>query len=304
MKKTTSLIIYSTAIIANFVLTSSLPVLSQSPTGSPSPGPARDNRQSLQDRIERERRDALQKAGQPVAEAFSALEETRMAINALDQKDNQQATQALERAIGKLEIVLSKYPNLALVPIVVETNVFDLIADDKTIKSVTDQVHSLINNQEYQAARRLLRNFVSEITVSSMSLPMATYPDAIRQAAKLIGQNKTQDAKILLLVALHSIVVTEAAIPLPIIRAEALIDESNQMLNQRNPDRKKVSSLVDEASHQLTLTEEFGYAKKQDLADLRSELKQLRENIDRNKDDKGLIVKIRQSLEALRKKIK
>jgi hypothetical protein len=46
-------------------------------------------------------------------DAQAALEETRNALDALDKGDKQAALAALERATGKLDMVVARDPNLA-----------------------------------------------------------------------------------------------------------------------------------------------------------------------------------------------
>ena len=60
-------------------------------------------------------------------DAVSALQETENALAALDKKDAKAATAALERATGKLEIVLARNPNRALAPVDVSVVSYDVL---------------------------------------------------------------------------------------------------------------------------------------------------------------------------------
>jgi hypothetical protein len=61
-----------------------------------------------------------------IDEAVSALAETNNAVRALEKKRPEDALAALERASGKLNIVLARDPKLALAPIDVDVTLYDV----------------------------------------------------------------------------------------------------------------------------------------------------------------------------------
>ena len=73
--------------------------------------------------------------GQLVQEAVAALRETQNALTAIDQNKTGDAIAALERATGKLEIVLARTPDLALAPVDVSVTTQDVLG---TIQGVED----------------------------------------------------------------------------------------------------------------------------------------------------------------------
>ena len=58
-----------------------------------------------------------QERGNLLKDAQAALEETRNALAALDRNDKSAALAALERASGKLDLVVARDPHLALAPV-------------------------------------------------------------------------------------------------------------------------------------------------------------------------------------------
>jgi hypothetical protein len=60
--------------------------------------------------------------GTLLKEAVFALDETQAAISAIDAGNNQEAIDALARATGKLEIILTREPNLALAPVAIRSS--------------------------------------------------------------------------------------------------------------------------------------------------------------------------------------
>lgn len=259
------------------------------------------SRQIANDRIEQETTQGGRFA--PVAEAVTAVEETRKAVIFLDQKNTAEAKAALERALGRTEIVLGAHPDVALVPVSVTVAVIDTEVDDATIKRFTSEVKDLVDDNRFQAARLLLRDLASEIDITTANLPIATYPDAIRSAARLIEQNKIVEAKSQLLTALHSLAIVETIVPLPILRAQALIDEATQLASDPKANKDEAMRLLDDADRQLSYAEKIGYgSKKQEFADVQKSIKEAKQQIEKGQDSKGLLAKLKGSLQKMKER--
>src|SRR5689334_20725491 len=99
-------------------------------------------------KAEAERRAAL------LTDAQSALEETRIALAALDRGDRKAALAALASASGELDLVVSRDPRLALAPVSVETVVYDVYATPDAVKTVVKQVRGDLSDDRIQQARR------------------------------------------------------------------------------------------------------------------------------------------------------
>lgn len=263
------------------------------------------SRQIMQDRINQEMREAEKVAkSKSVNEAISAIEEVQVAVKYLGDKSTDKANSALERAIGKLDLVLAKEPGLALLPILTEVSIRDFIADSKTVKAVVKAAQSRMDAGEIQKSRRILMPFASEITQTSVSLPTATYPIAIRAAARLLSEGKAGEAKTELQIALDSLVRTERSVPLPIVRAQALIDEVNRQIKENKVNKSEANLLLDDADTQLNLAEDFGYGtRKQEFSDLANRLKQIKKNLNDDKDNKALLTRLVDDLKNLKEKI-
>jgi hypothetical protein len=263
------------------------------------------SKQLSRERIELEATHATQKPNtRPIAEALSTVQETRNAVQFLDHNQPEQAKSALERALGKSDLLLMNYPNASLVPISVNVHVMDTSAEDATLKKTSNEAKSLIQQGRLQEARLLLREIASEIDITTANLPVATYPKAIRTASQLINQGKNDEAKVQLLTALQSLVIVESAIPLPVIRAQALIDEVGRQASEDKLDKAQADHLLSEADQQLTLAEKLGYGnRKKDFADIHRSLKETKKIVSRNQESKGIIDKVRSSLQALKDQI-
>jgi hypothetical protein len=75
-------------------------------------------------------------------------------------------------------------------------------------------------------ARTLLDFLRSEIRVRTYHLPLATYPAALQEAARLLDQKKTREAGTVLLVALNTLDVIDQVSAIPLLLAKEAINEA------------------------------------------------------------------------------
>ena len=179
-----------------------------------------------------------------VKEALTAISETKNALKALEDNRPKDALKALAEVTGQLEIIISRDPKLAFVPIDVEVMSHDIYADLDTIHKAKEEAEDLLEDGNVQEARVLLTGLASELVMKTISLPLATYPDAIKAVVPLIDQGKTEEAKTALQAALQTLVVTdEVAIPLPLLRAEALVKSADELAEKmENPELKEAQN--------------------------------------------------------------
>jgi hypothetical protein len=204
-------------------------------------------------------------------DAVSALQETENALAALDKKDAKAATAALERATGKLEIVLARNPNLALAPVDVSVVSYDVLGSVDAVNALRKSAEDALEDGRLQEARHLIEGLASETVVRVSNLPLATYPDAIKAAAVLVSQNKLDEAKTALEAALSTIVIRDVIQPLPLTRASAAIEEARKLAANRQRgagDDAKIQQLLTTAREQLRLGQALGYASKDEMKDL------------------------------------
>lgn len=194
--------------------------------------------------------------------------ETQKAIVALENKDTKDALTILEGFSGKLDTILAKYPGLALVPVSVKTDVFDYKSDNKEATFAIHKAMGLLKHGKLPVARHILSDMASEIRITTTSMPLSTFPGAIKQVIALIESGKTDQAVIALNSALDTLVVTTELIPLPVLRAEALLkaastlELTDDLSRQKN--RKEIRKLIDAAKDKLELSELLGYGDKDD----------------------------------------
>lgn len=121
----------------------------------------------------------------------------------------------MNEAARKLEGVLARDPSLKLAVINVRSSIVDAAVTPVVIKDTISQAKKQLNDGRIQQVRTLLGPMVSEIRTSTDSLPMATYPTAIKLAIRGIDEGKLKEAEQLLRNTLDTVVTVEEIVPLP-----------------------------------------------------------------------------------------
>ncbi|WP_305909030.1 YfdX family protein [Methylomarinum sp. Ch1-1] len=205
-------------------------------------------------------------------EAQEVIQETRNALLAFQKQDSAKAMALLQEVSGKLDILLARHPDLKLIPANVEADVYDLDSDPEQVAKMVDTADDLLDDDKVQDARYILSALVSEIRISTTSIPLGIFPDAIKEAAALGDQGKTDEAAEALSATLSMLVKTTDIIPLPVLRAEALLSEAAQLEHQNDlsqeQSRSEVLKVTDAAKQQLKLAQALGYGDKEDYETL------------------------------------
>jgi len=245
----------------------------------------------------------MAKRDQLVQEALSALRETQNALTAINQNRQNEAIAALERATGKLEIVLARKPALALAPVDVAVTTSDVIGSLQDVERARAAAKAAIDHGRLQDARQIVDDLASETVVSVSNLPLATYPAAIKRAAALLHQNKPQEAKAVLEVALDTLVVNRVVVPLPLVRAQVAIEKARglaEKANRTSSDNTQLHALLTTARTQLRLGDALGYGTQKNLSDLNDALDQLERKTSGQQHGTGLLDRITGLFETAR----
>ena len=239
-----------------------------------------------------------------IADATSAIGETQIALKQLDDGKTKEALAALERATGKLDIILARDSSLKLAPAGISVVTVDLQGGIEAAKFLRKQVADLIDKGRVQEARRLIRNLASETVVSVANIPLATYPGAIKDAVKLIDDNKIDEAKRVLQTALNTQVLTETVIPLPVVSAQDALKQAETLAEKKDrtkEDNASLSASLDKARSQLELAQALGYGTKADFDQMYQQLAEVREKTTDNKFGSGFFAKLKVSISEFMK---
>jgi hypothetical protein len=246
--------------------------------------------------------ETTQKRKQIVSEAVSAITETGNALNALDEGKTKDALSALERATGKLELILARDPKLALAPTSVSAVTYDVYGSADAVKKAGLEAEDFLEEGKVQEARHILKGLASETVISTANIPLATYPAAIKEAVRLIDQNKTEEAKAVLQTALNTLVITDAIVPLPVVRAREFLKEAETLSEKTErtaEDNQRLTTLLDASRKEIEMAQALGYGTKKDFDTFYKELALIEEKTSGGKSGSGFFESIKTSMTSM-----
>ncbi len=231
--------------------------------------------------------------------ALEVLAETRKAVEYIQKDDIKKAEEELAKIVGQLEILVAKDPKLALIPVDVQYETRDLVADIDAVYTITEAAQKAMDDGYYQVARRMLNDLASEIVIKTYNLPLATYPDAMKLAVSLLDKGKKDEALAVLVQALNTLVIVEKAIPLPVLRAEEYIKAAALVMEGEEKDKIEIAvNLLDNADYQLKLAEALGYGKRdKEYKELSDAIEALKKAIQEKQETKGMFDDLKKKIE-------
>ena len=258
--------------------------------------------QSVQSSVDKQTADAAaEKRKQLLADATTALAETHKALKALENKNTDAALKALAEATGKLDLIVTRDPKLAQIPVETEVVTYDLLSNPEIIKKVIKD--ATVNDGEIQRARPLIANLASEIQYRTRHIPLATYPAAIKAIVPLIDAGKSEEAKAGLLNALNTLVVTtDEVMPLPKLRAEHLLKQAQELAEKKERSKEendKLANQLQAAREQLQIAELLGYGQKKDYKPMYEQINEIEHKSSGGKSGTGWFDKLKQQLANL-----
>ncbi len=206
--------------------------------------------------------DAMSHQTKLVKEAIDSLKFAHDALVALDKKDTKKAIDDLEKALGKLEVILASDKVPKSLPIDNLVTINEFIGTSDQIKATVKLAKEMLSAGKVQHARALLMPLVSEIDSTVVSLPLASYPDALRLAAKYIHDGKIKEAQKVLGLALSTFDKVTTVVPIPLLKATDLIAAASDVAKN---DPKRAVAYLDAASESLNIAEALGYVSKSEM---------------------------------------
>ena len=249
--------------------------------------------------VEQERQKAEQQADQSLnKDAMDAISETQKALDAISHNNKSEAMAAMEAATGKINILLARNSAVALIPVASEVNVIDSApVDEKAVDALNREVSDAVKVRNYPAARLLLYSMMSEIRVRVYNLPLATYPEALKDAARVLDQGQNDQARQVLLTALNTLAIVETVTPIPVVLARAAINAAEQ---QSQKDKNAAQTLLATAKQQLKRGQDLGYMTNGPEYDaLNNNIAQLEKQLKGNGETGSLFAKLKDELSPL-----
>ena len=217
-----------------------------------------------------------QKKHSVTQEAIEVASETQKAIVALSNHSNKEAITILQGVFNKLEVILAKNPGVSLIPLEVDDDVVDFVGSSKDVATVLDETKRLLNRGQIQQARQLLAEMASEIRITTVSIPLGTFPGMIKKAISEIQAEKSDLAMTTLSEGMNTLDETVEIMPLPVFRAEELMTvaanlEHKEDLKQEKT-RDEIQKYLDAYKDNLKIAELLGYGSKDDYKILYKEI--------------------------------
>lgn len=252
--------------------------------------------------LEKQRQEAQRQGEQNLdKDAVAAIQETRNAINAIAANNTSEALAAIERATGKINVLTARNPATALIPVGLEVVIIDAApTDTQRILEIAIDASRAMDSMNFPAARVLLDELRSEIRVRTSHLPLATYPDALKEAASLLDQKRNQEASKVLLTALNTLVIVDRVVPIPLLAAREAIDQAQA---QAQKDRAAAQKLLETARGELLRAMALGYAGKDpEYKALNDQIASVEKQLKRNQDITAILAGLKQKFAAFFKR--
>ncbi len=197
-----------------------------------------------------------------VQEAVKAVYLTKKVFVDLDKKDTKLAIKDLEDAIGKLEVILADKNSPKLLPVDTSVSAVEYVGSVEDLKKSLEVVSELLDDGKVQEARKILSTLQSEIDLVSINLPLASYPDALKLAAKYLHSNNIEGAKAVLAAALNTMVKEVVVVPIPLLKADSLIAAASEVAKK---DRDQAIKHLNAAKEELKIAQTLGYLSDSDV---------------------------------------
>lgn len=249
--------------------------------------------------VESERNKVQQEAEETLdSEAVVAIQQTERAVNAIAEGRVDEALKAIEQATGKINILLGRNPKTALIAVNFEVSIIDRAPRDfSEIALLKDAAEIALDLNDLPSARTLLDSLRSEIRVRLYQLPLATYPDALAEAARLLDQKKNSDAASVLLVALNTLAVTDQVTSIPLLLARKAVSSAQSLAEK---DKDSAEQMLDVARNELERAMELGYTSNDsEYKDLLAQIRNLRKQLKGPEDTSSPFSKLKEKLAAL-----
>jgi tellurite resistance protein len=196
-----------------------------------------------------------------VKEAVESVHLVGQVLLQLNANKKDEAVKTLEKAIGKIEVVLSNPKAPALLPVDSRVIVQNFVGSAEDVETAVITSKALLSSHKVQEARKIVSTLVDEIDFSTVNLPLASYPVALKEAAKYLHDNKVDQAKAVLTDALNTFVNITTVTPIGILEAQALVKAASKIAKT---DKKLALSHLAQAKASLKKSEALGYTSSSD----------------------------------------
>jgi len=198
-------------------------------------------------------KERLKNASEDVKNAFFY---TKKAITALHNNNSDLAIKDLKAASALFDTALVNNPNLSIVPIDINIRIEELHIKPNAIQSILREAQIALKEDRTQKARQLLAPLHEEIIIETTFLPLKKYHDTVNKTIQHLKKGDSNSALELLYTGIHELDKETTVIPLPLLKAKALIRSATD-IQKRDVSRAK--TLIKSAQRELNNAILLGY---------------------------------------------
>ncbi len=189
-------------------------------------------------------------------EVLDGLQSTLEALRALQNGDNKNAKDKLEKATKLFDKALKDNPKLGLVPVANSINISEIQAKPKDIKETINLAKDLLSDYLVQDARDILIPLKDDVEITTNLIPMEIYPLVTKKAFDALEKGEKDIALATLVSGLSTVVTQKVRIPISLLEAEALLVEASNLDKSK---KKEAHKLLQDANEQLEKAVLLGY---------------------------------------------
>lgn len=257
-----------------------------------------------QNEIERQAKEAEEQIKRNIIpDAAAVIEGIKNAQRFIREGKDNEALSAIEKAMGKIDLLLSRNPHSALLPVDFDIDVIDsapLKSDN--INKIVSVIDKAIREKDYPDARLLLDDLRSEINIETYAIPLGFYPAALKRAAGLLERKASGEAAEVLKGALDSLVIISQTIPIPLINASTFLSIAEESLSQNN--QGPLAQILDDANSELQRARDLGYVSRSDgeYTSLADAIKDLQKEVKANTSNPSKFQVLKERFKAFLKR--
>jgi len=199
-------------------------------------------------------------------------------------------------------VVVARDPSLALAPVDVSSVVVDLLATPEEINAAKREALRLMKDHQLQLARPIVTSLASEVQIKTTYIPLGSYPLALKSAAALLKDGQEDEARQVLAQALATLVVEDVIVPLPLLRASALIEEAKALsgkADRTDEENQALAVLLDAIDLEIARGEALEYGGEDAFEPLKAEMKEVRKKLADGGSGEGVFDKLKGLFEDL-----
>ena len=194
-----------------------------------------------------------QKAPKEVAEA---IQNTFMAVQAIEKDKIDEAKKLLSEADKKFTQALEKDPSLDLLPLEESLMVYNYTGSSKEIRDALGLSVVLIKAHDTQVARAVMMTLKDELDINIVSIPMKLYPVATKKALDALNNGDKKTAMLALAEGFGMLVNTQIIIPIPLLAAQEFVLEASKLDKSK---KEEAQTLLAAAKEELARAELLGF---------------------------------------------